>query len=107
VPAQSTQRGLHVPREVGTLKEVSSAADRTEFFTPDLRMRKLVGQFLEDSLRKQLDAGGVRLARLKRRLPKDRSTGHEILQRRLASLLEWHRKTRALRPMAKACLRLP
>lgn len=103
----SISQGLRVLREVGALKEISSDTDRAELFTPDLEMRKLVGQFLENRLRKQLDAGASRLADLKRSLPDDRAAGGEILQRRLASLQEWHRKTRALLPIAKTFLRLP
>ncbi|MBA4135852.1 MAG: hypothetical protein C0518_00890 [Opitutus sp.] len=53
---------VHNPvREVGALKEVSTAADRAELFMPDLEMRKLVGRFIESRLEKQLTAGRTRL----------------------------------------------
>jgi DNA-binding transcriptional regulator GbsR (MarR family) len=102
----SISQGLRVLREIGALKEVSADADRAELFTPDLEMRKLVARFLENRLKRQLDAGSTRLATLQRALPASRSADTEVLRERLHSLQAWHSKARALLPVAKTFLKL-
>ena len=42
----SVSQGLRVLREMGAIKEVSAPADRSELFTPDLEMRRLIQRFL-------------------------------------------------------------
>lgn len=102
----SVSQGLRVLREVGALKEVSSAADKAELFEPDLEMRKLVGRFLENRLQKQLTAGGSRLQSLGKALPPGPEAETAELRRRLGSLQDWHSKARALLPLAKTFLKL-
>lgn len=102
----SISQGLRVLREVGALKEVSADADRAELFTPDLEMRKLISRFLENRLKKQLDAGSSRLTTLQRALPPSRSADADVLRKRLSSLQDWHSKARALLPIAKTFLKL-
>lgn len=102
----SISQGLRVLREVGALKEVSSAADRAELFTPDLEMRKLVGHFIESRLEKQLTAGSSRLTTLQKALPASRSADADVLRKRLSALQDWHSRARALLPIAKTFLKL-
>ena len=64
----SVSQGLRVLREMGAIKEVSAPADRSELFTPDLEMRRLIQRFLEQRLEKQLAAGKSRLGDLQRAL---------------------------------------
>jgi DNA-binding transcriptional regulator GbsR (MarR family) len=101
----SVSQGLRVLKEVGALKEVSTAADRTELFTPDLELRKLVARFLENRLQKQLAAGGTRLTALAKAVPGQNGQA-KILRDRLKQLQNWHDKARALMPMAKVFLKL-
>jgi DNA-binding transcriptional regulator GbsR (MarR family) len=101
----SISQGLRVLREVGALREVSAAEDRAELFTPDLEMRKLVARFIEKRLEKQLDTGGNRLAALAKANPARGADAAEI-KRRLNSLSDWHRKARALLPLARTFLKL-
>lgn len=101
----SISQGLRVLREVGALKEVSTEADKTELFTPDLELRKLVGRFLENRLEKQLTAGSSRLAALGKAVPGRNGEAAE-LRKRLQSLSDWHSKAKALLPVARTILKL-
>lgn len=101
----SVSQGLRVLKEVGALKEVSTAADRAELFTPDLQLRKLVGRFLENRLQKQLAAGSTQLAALGKAVP-GRNGDAKILRERLKHLQNWHDKAKALLPLAKTFLKL-
>ena len=102
----SISQGLRVLREVGALKEVSAPEERAERFTPDLELRRLVERFLENRLRKQLDAGANRLATLREAIPTENEDDAEVLRGRLKSVQDWHRKARALLPVAKTFLKL-
>lgn len=101
----SVSQGLRVLKGVGALKEVSTAADRAELFTPDLEMRKLAARFLENRLEKQLAAGNARLTAMGKGVPARNGDG-EILRARLRKLQSWHNKARALLPIAKTFLKL-
>lgn len=102
----SISQGLRVLREVGAIKEVSAPSERAERFTPDLELRRLVERFLESRLRKQLDEGGDRLAALREAIPTNNEDAAGVLRSRLQSVQDWHRKARALLPVAKTFLKL-
>ena len=102
----SISQGLRVLREMGAIKEVSAPADRSELFTPDLEMRRLIQRFLEQRLQKQLDAGKSRLGDLQRALPDLEKSHAETLRTRLKQLQSWHEKARALLPIARTFLKL-
>lgn len=102
----SISQGLRVLREVGALKEVSSEADKAELFEPDLEMRKLVDRFLENRLKRQLDAGNARLATLKQAVADRPADEADILKQRIRSLSDWHARAKALMPIAKTFLKL-
>ena len=101
----SVSQGLRVLKEVGALKEVSTARDRAELFTPDLELRKLVGRFLENRLQTQLTSGSARLTALGKTVP-GRNGEAAVLRDRLKQLQNWHSKAKALLPMAKTFLKL-
>jgi DNA-binding transcriptional regulator GbsR (MarR family) len=101
----SVSQGLRVLREIGALKEVSADEDRAELFTPDLELRKLVARFLENRLEKQLSAGSSRLASLTKSVPGRNGEAAE-LKKRLQSLSDWHRKAKALLPVARTILKI-
>lgn len=101
----SISQGLRVLREVGALKEVSSAADRAELFMPDLELRKLVARFLENRLEKQLHTGSTRLAALGKNVPGSGAEAAE-LKRRLKSVSDWHSKARGVLPLVRAVLKV-
>ena len=102
----SVSQGLRVLREMGAIKEVSAPADRSELFTPDLEMRRLIQRFLEQRLEKQLAAGKSRLGDLQRALPTLEKSHAETLRSRLQQLQSWHEKARALLPIARTFLKL-
>jgi len=102
----SISQGLRVLREMGAIQEVSAPADRSELFTPDLEMRRLIQRFLEQRLQKQLDAGKSRLGDLQRALPDLEKSHAETLRSRLKQLQSWHEKARALLPIARTFLKL-
>jgi len=102
----SISQGLRVLREMGAIKEVSAPADRSELFTPDLEMRRLIQRFLEQRLQKQLDAGKSRLGDLQRALPDLEKSHAETLRSRIEQLQSWHEKARALLPIARTFLKL-
>ena len=102
----SVSQGLRVLREMGAIKEVSAPADRSELFTPDLEMRRLIQRFLEQRLEKQLAAGKSRLSALQRALPNLEKSDAETLRCRLQQLQSWHEKARALLPIARTFLQL-
>ncbi|MBI5425359.1 MAG: helix-turn-helix domain-containing protein [Opitutae bacterium] len=101
----SISQGLRVLREVGALKEVSTPANRSELFTPDLELRKLVARFLEKRLEKQLTTGSSKLAALTKAVPSAAAEATE-LKRRLKSLTDWNNKARSLLPLARTFLKL-
>ncbi len=102
----SISQGLRVLREMGAIKEVPAPADRSELFTPDLEMRRLIQRFLEQRLQKQLDAGKSRLGDLQRALPDLEKSHAETLRSRIEQLQSWHEKARALLPIARTFLKL-
>ena len=102
----SVSQGLRVLREMGAIKEVSAPADRSELFTPDLEMRRLIQRFLEQRLEKQLAAGKSRLSALQHALPDLEKSHAETLRSRLQQLQSWHEKARALLPIARTFLKL-
>ncbi len=102
----SISQGLRVLREMGAIKEVSAPADRSELFTPDLEMRRLIQRFLEQRLQKQLDAGKSRLGNLQRALHDLEKSHAETLRSRIKQLQSWHEKARALLPIARTFLKL-
>jgi DNA-binding transcriptional regulator GbsR (MarR family) len=102
----SISQGLRVLRKMGAIKEVSAPADRSELFTPDLEMRRLIQRFLEQRLQKQLDAGKSRLGDLQRALPDLEKSHAETLRSRIEQLQSWHEKARALLPIARTFLKL-
>jgi DNA-binding transcriptional regulator GbsR (MarR family) len=101
----SISQGLRFLREIGAVKEVSAAADRTELFAPDLELRRLVGRFIESRLEKQLIAGNSRLTALGKSVPGKGADAAE-LKKRLQSLSDWHSKARTLLPLARAVLKI-
>ena len=102
----SISQGLRVLREMGAIQEVSVPAERSELFTPDLEMRRLIQRFLEQRLQKQLDAGKSRLGDLQRALPDLEKSHAETLRPRLKQLQSWHEKARTLLPIARTFLKL-
>jgi len=120
----SVSQGLRVLREVGAIsvtgavkamtdsnsdsvlqvKTQDRAAARRDLYVPDLELRKVVSHFLEKRLSRHLEAGKVRLTALDEAVPKG-PTG-AVLRERMRSLKDWHRKTRALMPIAKAFLKV-
>ena len=102
----SVSQGLRVLREVGAIKEVSAAADRTELFAPDLELRKLAARFLENRLQKQLAGGSDRLAALSQIMPYGRGADATALRDRLKSVQTWHNKARSLLPIVRTFLAL-
>lgn len=98
----SVSQSLKVLREMGALKEVSGAADRSERFAPDLELRALVTGFLRAKVQPHLAAGGGRLAELKSKadaiefLPSEQ---RKALRGRMGKLGSWHRKGQAVIPL--------
>lgn len=102
----SVSQGLRVLREVGALKEVSSAKDRTELFEPDLEMRQLVGHYLKSRLEQQLTAGKSRLKVLQQGVSVYPTGEQKPLRKRLTKLQRWNDRARALVPMVRTFLEL-
>jgi DNA-binding transcriptional regulator GbsR (MarR family) len=110
----SVSQALRVLREIGAVRAAepetmtldAKAPAARERFVPDLELRKLVGRFLEQRLEKQLDAGSSRLDSLKRTVPAGDRRATVELTRRLASLRDWHTRTRQLLPVARTILRI-
>lgn len=103
----SISQGLRILREIGAVKEVSTAADRVERFTPDLELRKLIDRYISSRLQTQLAAGQKRLAAIAHQVPAGGDPVHsELLRQRLKHLTGWHTKARALLPVARTFLKL-
>lgn len=102
----SISQGLRVLREVGAIKEVSTKANRSELFVPDIEMRKLIERFLESRVQRQLASGGDRLADLKRRVASFPAPHQASLQGRVRKLEQWHARARALIPLVRTFLKL-
>jgi len=106
ISAGSISQGLRVLREVGALKVVTNPPDHRECFTPDLEMRKLIAHYLEERLEKQLKSGRGRLEAIAKSVPVGNNGSTKVLKARLKSLQGWHRKARALLPIARTVLKL-
>ncbi|WP_438482328.1 GbsR/MarR family transcriptional regulator [Oleiharenicola lentus] len=102
----SVSQGLRALREVGAVKEVSTAADRTELFMPDMEMRSLIDRFIEQRLKKQLDTGKNRLATLNRATAAFSATEQKVVLSRVQKLQQWNDRTRALLPVVRTFLSL-
>lgn len=102
----SVSQGLRVLREVGALKEVSTDADKTELYEPDMELRRLVGRFLENRVERHLAAGKARIEGLEQGSGGYPAAEQRVLRQRVKKLSEWHAKTRALLPLAKTFLKL-
>jgi len=102
----SVSQALRLLREIGAVKIATTDKDKLERFVPDLELRKLVARFLEHRLERQLDAGSVRLAGLKRSIPKADKREAEELRGRLRSLSDWHTRAGQLLPLARTFLKL-
>jgi DNA-binding transcriptional regulator GbsR (MarR family) len=102
----SVSQGLRVLREIGAVKEVSSASDRAERFEPDMEIRRIIRHFVEQKVKRQLDTGRDRLIALSSRVPAAVGPGGKVLRERLKHLQGTHEKARALLPIAKTFLQL-
>jgi DNA-binding transcriptional regulator GbsR (MarR family) len=116
VSSGSVSQGLRVLREVGALKVASlpsameriDAGDgkRREYFEPDLELRRLIGQFLEHRLDRQLDAGRANIREILTQVPLLPDESSALLTGRLVALKAWHDRAHALMPIIKAFLQL-
>ena len=102
----SISQGLRILREIGAVKEISAEVDRVELFTPDLELRNLIARFISSRLQTQLTAGQKRLAAILNHVPTGDLAHAELLRQRLKHLTGWHKKARALLPMARTFLQL-
>lgn len=102
----SISQGLRALREIGAIREVSSAADRAEIFTPDTEMRQIIVHFLESRVDGQLKAGSAKLDALRPSLRAYAGEEQKILKERVKKLEAWNAKTRALLPLIRTFLKL-
>lgn len=102
----SISQGLRGLREVGAIKEVSTADDRAELFTPDTEMRQIIAHFLESRVEGQLKAGSGKLTALRSHLDAYSNGEQKILKQRVKKLEAWNAKTRALLPVIRTFLKL-
>ncbi len=102
----SISQGLRALREIGAVREVSTDKDRTELFSPDLEMRRLIQRFLEQRLDTQLEQGKKRLGGLKKSADVFTGRDQKLIMERLRKLQRWHDRTMALMPVVKAFLKL-
>jgi HTH-type transcriptional regulator, glycine betaine synthesis regulator len=113
----SISQGLRVLREVGALRVVEGGGQRTEggpirhddrrdYYEPDLELRKLIDQWIEGRLQKQLSSGRNRLQAIARAVPAGRNGSAKLLRARLKALQTWHDKARGVMPIVKAFLKL-
>lgn len=102
----SISQGLRALREIGAIKEISTAADRAELFVPDTEMRKIIAHFLESRVEEQLDDGQGRLEEFGKALGVYPAAEQKILKQRVQKLQRWHGRTRALLPIIRTFLKL-
>jgi DNA-binding transcriptional regulator GbsR (MarR family) len=102
----SVSQGLRVLREIGALKEVSAPQDKTERFTPDLELRKLIDRFIENRLQKQFEAGRRRLKALSAGAGAFPNGAHATMKQRVKKLQQWQDRAKGLLPVMRAFLKL-
>lgn len=98
----SVSQGLKVLREMGAVKEVSTATDRSERFVPDLELRALVSGFLRKKVLPQLEQGSRRLADLEvraKRIDDPDPEAKVAREARLEKLESWRRKGQTVIPL--------
>lgn len=102
----SISQGIRALREIGAIREVSTAADRAELFVPDTEMRKIIAHFFETRLERQLDSAQGRLHEFDQALADYSSGEQKLLKQRVQKLHRWHRRTRSLLPVIRTFLKL-
>lgn len=102
----SISQGLRALREIGAIREVSTAENRTELFAPDLEMRRLIHRFIEQRLDTQLEQGKHRLGGLRKFAKVFTAENQKVMTVRLLKLQRWHDRARALMPVMKTFLKL-
>lgn len=102
----SVSQGLRTLREIGAIREVSTAADRSELFTPDTEMRQIIAHFLESRVEQQLSSVQSRFKQFGKALSAYSNGDQKILKQRVKKLEAWNSKTRALLPLIRTFLKL-
>jgi len=95
----SVSQGLKALRAVGAVRADGGSGPRDRF-GPETELRRLVGGFLHESLRPQLEDSDRRLAALRARLAADPAppARKKLLQARHDKLVRWHKQGRAVLP---------
>ncbi|WP_269542292.1 GbsR/MarR family transcriptional regulator [Cerasicoccus fimbriatus] len=100
----SASMGLKTLRQIGAVKTVFMIGDRRDYYTPELRLRKLVSGFISDQVQPHLDSGVERLNHmdsLLREIPEDRRS---FAENRIQSLRSWHNKMTTILPIVRKLL---
>lgn len=102
----SISQGLRVLKEVGALKEVSTDADKTELFEPDLELRQMIDRFIENRLQKQFDAGSKRLKAISGAVVSFPDGAQAVMKQRVKRLQAWQDRSKALLPVMRTVLKM-
>ena len=96
----SVSQGLKALRAVGAVRLADTDAAARDHYAPETELRRLVGGFLRESIRPQLDSSDRRLAALREHLLVEKvpAARKKVLQTRHDKLVRWHRQGRAALP---------
>ncbi len=97
----SVSQGLKALRAVGAVRLAEPDGGQTrDHFQPETELRRLVGGFLQESVRPHLDGSDRRLAALRTHLLAEPGSAarRKILQTRHDKLVRWHKQGRAVLP---------
>ncbi|HEY5551733.1 MAG TPA: hypothetical protein VIK52_07585 [Opitutaceae bacterium] len=106
ISAGSASQGIRLLRDLGAIKPVELAADRREYFAPELSLRRLLGGVLRTRVQAPLDSGAAKIEAINARLDRAGASepDAEFLKARLDSIKTWHRKATLVLPLLRTFL---
>lgn len=103
----SVSQGLTFLRQSGAVKLVELAADRREFFEPELGLRRLASGLIKEKIQPLAKEAKCAVARLKNHAKAARSDQNEFQMERIEQLETWHRQLGRVLPVAQTILKIP
>ncbi len=95
----SVSQGLRFLQKIGAVKTVYVARDRRSFYEAEIRMRRLLGGFLNENVLPHLQSGDDHLEQIFTMLDDSEEDNTELLRQRLESLRQWNKKARKFLPL--------
>ena len=100
----SVSQGLRFLTRMGALRTVYSPTDRRTLYAPELSLRRLLVGILNENVIPHLQQGSDQVGKLKEQINGVPVEQREILEKRLATIEGWGKKTRRVWPMVERAI---